>query len=86
MTLYLPGIDPQEPEVLPACPPEQARRPRPRHRDDSLATLGSARATLGADLLSVTVPHTTPLLDLIRAGERLGYRTTGEGGRERAKP
>jgi len=46
MTLYLPGIDPQEPEVLPACPPEQARRPRPRHRDDSLATLGSARATL----------------------------------------
>ncbi len=42
---YLPGIDPQEPEVLPACPPEQARRPHPRHRDDSLATLGSARAT-----------------------------------------
>ena len=64
----------------------QAPPPFPITSDDvARAMLHGAGATLGADLLSVTVPHTTPLLDLIRAGERLGYRTTGEGGRERAK-
>lgn len=48
MSLYLPGLAPstQEPEILPACPPEQARRPRPTHRDDSLGSLPAARATL----------------------------------------
>ena len=46
MTPFIPGLGPQEPEILPASPPEQARRPRPVHRDDSLATLGTARATL----------------------------------------
>jgi len=57
--------------------------PYPIPSDDvARALLHGAGATLGSDLLSVTVPHTTPLLDLIRAGERLGYRTTGEGGRE----
>lgn len=45
MTPFLPGLDPQEPEVLPARPPASPR-PRPVHRDDSLATLGTARATL----------------------------------------
>lgn len=47
MTLYLPGFSPApEPEVLPASPPEQGPRHRPTHRDDSLATLPAARATL----------------------------------------
>lgn len=50
--------------------------------DVARAMLHGAGATLGSDLLGVLVPATTPLLDLIRAGERLGYRTTGEGGRE----
>jgi len=64
-------------------PPPNPPPPFPIPSDDvARALLHGAGATLGADLLSVTVPHTTPLLDLIRAGERLGYRTTGEGGRE----
>lgn len=46
MTPFLPGLSPQEPEILPASPPQQARRPRPVHRDDSLASLPAARATL----------------------------------------
>lgn len=49
---------------------------------EARALLHGAGATLGADLLSVTVPHTTPLYDLIRAGERLGYGVTGESKRE----
>jgi len=61
----------------------QAPPPFPITSDqEARAMLHGAGATFGDKHLWVTVPTTTPIYDLIRAGERLGYRTTGEGGRE----
>jgi hypothetical protein len=54
----------------------------PIHTDaEARALLHGAGACLGSEVLRVTLPHTTPLMDLIRAGQRLGFEVTGEGGR-----
>jgi hypothetical protein len=47
-----------------------------RTDDEARAMLHGAGASMGEKVLRVTVPDTTPLYDLIRAGERLGYATT----------
>lgn len=51
----------------------------PIHTDDEArAMLHGAGATIGAKLLMVTPPPTTPLMDLIRAGQRLGYAVSSK--------
>ncbi len=60
----------------------QAPQPFPITSDgEARAMLHGAGASLGAQVLRVTVPATTPIYDLIRAGQRLGYEVTQEGGR-----
>lgn len=50
------------------------------HTDaEARAMLHGAGACLGSEVLRITVPHTTPLYDLIRAGQRLGFEVTGDG-------
>lgn len=54
----------------------------PIHTDaEARALLHGAGACLGSEVLRVTIPTTTPILDVIRAGQRLGYEVTTEGGR-----
>jgi len=51
---------------------------------EARAMLHGAGATFGDKHLWVTVPTTTPIYDLIRAGQRLGYEVTSESRRTAA--
>lgn len=61
-----------EPRTTPKPPP-----PFPIHTDaEARAMLHGAGASMGEKVLRVTVPDTTPIYDLICAGQRLGYGVT----------
>lgn len=68
--LATPRTTTQAPPLFPITSNQEAR-----------AMLHGAGASIGAQVLRVTVPPTTPIYDLIRAGQRLGYEVTQEGER-----
>jgi hypothetical protein len=62
----------------------QAPAPYAIHTDaEARAMLHGAGATVGKDRLWVTIPPTTPIYDLICAGQRLGYEVGSTAKTER---